>query len=161
HSNERTALIVGAGIGGLAAGIALRRAAWRVKIFERAAAARGLGVALLLAPHAISALRDLCLAGILIAGGAQGPAAQIRRPDGALLRTFDATNLVTLLPEPPVVVLRPILHGALLESVGSESLVLGKAALGFEHRDAGVLLKLTDGTTVHGNVLIGADGIGS
>jgi len=32
----RTALIVGAGIGGLAAGIALRRAGWRVRVFERA-----------------------------------------------------------------------------------------------------------------------------
>ena len=60
-----------------------------------------------------------------------------------------------------MVVLRPILHGALLEAVGSDSLVLGKGALGFEHRDAGVLLKLTDGSTVHGNVLIGADGVGS
>ena len=161
HSNERIALIVGVGIGGLAAGIALRRAGWRVQIFERAAAVRELGFALLLAPNAISALRYLGLADIVIAGGAQVTGAEMRRPDGVLLRTFDATNVVQLLPERPVVVLRPVLHGALLEAVGSESLVLGKAALGFEHRDGGVLLKLADGTTVHGNVLIGADGVSS
>jgi 2-polyprenyl-6-methoxyphenol hydroxylase-like FAD-dependent oxidoreductase len=161
HWNKRMALIVGAGIGGLAAGIALRRAGWHVKIFERAATARELGFALLLAPNAISALRHLGLADIVIAGGARVTGAEMRRPDGTLLRTFDATNVVQLLAEPPVVVLRPILHGALLEAVGSDSLVLGKGALGFEHRDAGVLLKLTDGTTVHGNVLIGADGVGS
>src|SRR5262245_40147739 len=160
-STERTALIVGAGIGGLAAGIALRRSGWHVRILERAAAVRELGFALLLAPNAISALRYLGLADIVIAGGAQVTGAEMRRPDGVLLRTFDATNVVQLLPERPVVVLRPVLHGALLEAVGSESLVLGKAALGFEHRDGGVLLKLADGTTVHGNVLIGADGIGS
>jgi 2-polyprenyl-6-methoxyphenol hydroxylase-like FAD-dependent oxidoreductase len=161
HSNEHTALIVGAGIGGLAAAIALRRAGWRVKIFERAATARELGFALLLAPNAISALRHLGLADIVIAGGARVTGAEMRRLDGRLLRTFDATNVLQLLPEPPVVVLRPVLHGALLEAVGSDTLVLGKGALGFEHCDAGVLLKLTDGTTVHGNVLIGADGIGS
>jgi 2-polyprenyl-6-methoxyphenol hydroxylase-like FAD-dependent oxidoreductase len=159
YSNERTALIVGAGIGGLAAGIALRRAGWSVKIFERAAAARELGFALLLAPNAISALRRLGLADIVIAGGARVTGAEMRRPDGRLLRTFDATNVLQLLPEPPVVVLRPVLHGALLEAVGTD--VLGKGALGFEHRDGGVLLKLADETTVHGNVLIGADGIGS
>jgi len=132
-----------------------------VKIFERAATARELGFALLLAPNAISALRHLGLADIVIAGGSRVTGAEMRRPDGTLLRIFDATNVVQLLPEPPVVVLRPILHGALLEAVGSDSLVLGKGALAFEHRDAGVLLKLTDGTTVHGNVLIGADGVGS
>ena len=161
HSNKRMALIVGAGIGGLAAGIALRGAGWHVKIFERAATARELGFALFLAPNAISALRHLGLADIVIAGGARVTGAEMRRPDGTLLRTFDATNVVQLLAEPPVVVLRPILHGALLEAVGSDSLVLGKGALGFEHRDAGVLLKLTDGSTVHGNVLIGPDGVGS
>ena len=40
HSKERMALIVGAGIGGLAAGIALRRTGWHVKIFERCYCAR-------------------------------------------------------------------------------------------------------------------------
>src|SRR5262249_34310715 len=81
--------------------------------------------------------------------------------DGTLLRAFDATNVLQLLPEPPVVVLRPVLHGALLEAVGGEALVLGKGAAGFERSDANVLLKLTDGSTVHGNVVIGADRIGS
>jgi 2-polyprenyl-6-methoxyphenol hydroxylase-like FAD-dependent oxidoreductase len=33
--NGRTALIVGAGIGGLAAGVALQRTGWTVRIFER------------------------------------------------------------------------------------------------------------------------------
>ena len=43
--SERTALIVGAGIGGLTAGVALRRAGWRIRIFERAANPRELGFA--------------------------------------------------------------------------------------------------------------------
>lgn len=52
---HRTALIVGAGIGGLAAGVALRRSGWRVRIFERAVETRALGFALSLAPNAIEA----------------------------------------------------------------------------------------------------------
>src|SRR5262245_36393313 len=129
---ERTALIVGGGIGGLAAGIALRRSGWHVRIFERAASVRELGFALLLAPNAISALRRLGLADIVIAKGARVTGAEICRMDGTFLRAFDVTNVLHLLPEPPVVVLRPVLHGALLEAIGGAALVLGKGAIGFE-----------------------------
>jgi 2-polyprenyl-6-methoxyphenol hydroxylase-like FAD-dependent oxidoreductase len=52
---NRTALIVGAGIGGLSAAIALRQAGWNVRIFERAESARELGFGLSLAPNAIAA----------------------------------------------------------------------------------------------------------
>src|SRR5262249_58227685 len=100
-------------------------------IFERAATARELGFALFLAPNAISALRHLGLADIVIAGGARVTGAEMRRPDGTLLRTFDATNVVQLLAEPPVVVLRPILHGALLKAVGRASLEVGKSRIDF------------------------------
>ena len=44
--HRRTALIVGAGIGGLAAGIALGRAGWDIRIFERAPTPRDIGFAL-------------------------------------------------------------------------------------------------------------------
>jgi 2-polyprenyl-6-methoxyphenol hydroxylase-like FAD-dependent oxidoreductase len=158
---ERVALIVGAGIGGLAAGIALRRAGWTVRIFERAASPRELGFALLLAPNAISALRRLGLADVVIAGGARITVAEIRRLDGRLLRVFDAAKVLDLLPEPPLVVLRPVLHGALLEALGQESLHLGSAAIGFESRSDGIRLKLENGHTVDGDILIGADGVDS
>ena len=128
-SSERTALIVGAGIGGLAAGVALRRAGWNVQIFERAASPRELGFALLLAPNAMSALRRLGLADMVIAGGARVTGGEIRRADGRLLRTFDATNMFQVLPEPPVVVLRPLLHGALLNAVGRDTVTLGSSAV--------------------------------
>ena len=48
----RTALVVGAGIGGLSAAIALRKAGWHVRVFERASSVRELGFALLVAPNA-------------------------------------------------------------------------------------------------------------
>ena len=45
----RTALIVGACIGGLSAAIALRKAGWHVRVFERVSSVRELGFALLVA----------------------------------------------------------------------------------------------------------------
>ena len=47
-------MIVGAGIGGLAAGVVLRRAGWDVRILERASSPRELGFALALAPNALA-----------------------------------------------------------------------------------------------------------
>src|SRR5262245_19161670 len=153
-TTERTALIVGAGIGGLAAGIALRRSGWHVRILERAASVRELGFALLLAPNAISALRRLGLADIVIAEGARVTGAEMRRSDGTLLRTFDATNVFRLLPEPPVVVLRPVLHGVLLAAIGGDALVLDKRPVGLARSDTDVPLKLTDAPSTTGNFVL-------
>ena len=87
-----TALIVGAGIGGLAAGLALRRAGWQVRIHERAANPRELGFALALAPNAMAALGELGLADTMIAEGVETTKAEIRRPDGRVIRTFNAPS---------------------------------------------------------------------
>src|SRR3954469_11189293 len=85
----RTALIVGAGIGGLAAGIALRRAGWRARIFERAAAPRELGFALNLAPNAVAALRALGVADRIEAEAHRLKAGELRRMDGRTLKRLD------------------------------------------------------------------------
>lgn len=58
----KKAVIDGAGIGGLAAGHALQRTGWQVRILERAASPRELGFAIALAPNAMVALRELELA---------------------------------------------------------------------------------------------------
>src|SRR5262245_4772132 len=101
HQKKCDALIVGAGIGGLAAGLALRRAGWNVRIFERAANPRELGFALLLAPNAIAALRRLDLADVVIRGGARMTGAELRQPDGLVLRVFDATKFLDICPSRP------------------------------------------------------------
>ena len=159
--DDRTALIVGAGIGGLAAGVALQRAGWRVRIFERAATPRELGFALLLAPNALASLRSIGLADTVIADGAIPARGEIRGRGGRLLRSFDMTAARTLLPEPIVVVLRPVLHGALLEAVGRDAVALDSPVVGFDIGDRRPFVQLAGGDTVAGDVLIGADGVGS
>ena len=63
----RSAIIVGAGIGGLSAAIALRRAAWNVRVFERSTALRELGFGVGLAPNAMAALAELGVADDVLA----------------------------------------------------------------------------------------------
>src|SRR5688572_28989522 len=115
----RTALIVGAGIGGLSAGIALTRAGWSVRIFERAASPRELGFGVGLAPNAVAALADLGVADTVIARGFAPTRGrfEVRRMDGRVLKRAEVPD-VAALGGRFVIALRPALHGALLEAVG-------------------------------------------
>src|SRR6266850_2143166 len=115
--HRRCALIVGAGIGGLAAAVALRRAGWQVRIFERAASPRELGFALNLAPNAMAALETLGLAERVTAEGDVTGDAEIRATDGRTLRRINIASEHRARMRPPsVVALRAPLHGALLSA---------------------------------------------
>jgi 2-polyprenyl-6-methoxyphenol hydroxylase-like FAD-dependent oxidoreductase len=159
RTNNRTALIVGAGIGGLAAALALRKAGWHVRVFERATSPRELGFALMLASNARAALDEIGVGDVVTPNAWATQRAEIRRPDGRTLRRFDLAG--TPERQRPLVVLRPVLHGALLRAVGDDALTLNAAAVGFTSTPDGVLLRLENGTTAQGDVLVGADGVGS
>ena len=156
----RTALIVGAGIGGLAAGIALRQAGWDIRIFERAPAARELGFALLVAPNAIAALRELGVADVVLERSYHPLRGEVRRVDGTVLKRA-AFPPPAVLGGPMVVALRPALHGALLEAVGVEAVTLAREATGYRIAGERVILQTVDGDTAEGDLLVGADGAGS
>jgi 2-polyprenyl-6-methoxyphenol hydroxylase-like FAD-dependent oxidoreductase len=158
---SRVALVVGAGIGGLAAGVALQQAGWRVRIFERAANLRELGFALLLAPNAVVSLERLGLAERVIAEGSEMTAGEIHGAAGRLLRRFDMARIRHLLPQPALVVLRPALHGALLDAFGPENLSLDSEVRGFSVPGRKPVVMLANGQRVEGDVLVGADGVGS
>src|SRR5262245_42987917 len=159
--SSRSALIVGAGIGGLAAALALRRTGWQVRIFERAETARELGFALMLAPNAILSLRSLGIADEVIAGGAVIRAAEVRRPDGRVLRRPGLTREAGPSALRAVATLRPALHGALLDAVGPDLIETESEAIGFDSSPQGVELRLAGGRRATGDLLVGADGVGS
>ena len=155
----RTALIVGAGIGGLSAGIALRQAGWNVRIFERASSPRELGFGLGIAPNAIAALRELGIADQVIARGFQPTRGELRRMDGTVLKHADVPR--EAFRGTMVMALRPALHGALLDAVGAGAIATDSEAAGFIVSGHRVTLHLTGGNAIEGDLLIGADGTGS
>ena len=155
------ALIAGAGIGGLAAGIALRRAGWDIRIFERAETPRAIGFALGLAPNAVAALRELGVADHIVRHGITPTAVEVRRVDGRLIRRLAGQLAHQPKGDVPSVILRPVLHGGLLEALGPDAVEVNHAAAAFHLDGTRVRLELEDGTSASGDILIGADGVGS
>jgi 2-polyprenyl-6-methoxyphenol hydroxylase-like FAD-dependent oxidoreductase len=155
----RTALVVGAGIGGLAAGIALRKAGWRARVFERAEAPRELGFALNLAPNAVAALRTLGVADRIEADAHRTLVGELRRTDGRLLKRLDLRGRDV--PVPGLVALRQTVHGALLDATPPDDLVLASEGVGVELDDGGAWLALAGGRRERGDILVGADGLRS
>ena len=84
----RRAAVVGAGIGGLAAGIALTRAGWEATVYEAAEELRPLGAGLSIWPNGVRALRALGLAEFVEAAPRTGGG--LRRADGSVLAEFGA-----------------------------------------------------------------------
>jgi len=154
--DSRTALIAGAGIGGLAAGVALGRAGWSVRIHERTTSPRELGFGLLLAPNALSALCELGVAGAVVNRPVAGSGVEIRRLSGRLIRRFDIPASL-----PAVVALRSELHSALLAAIGDDALRLGNEVESFTDETDGVRVRFRDGSTDTARLLIGADGVSS
>lgn len=110
----RTAVVVGAGVGGLAAAGALARSGWQVTLLERADRVRPEPTAVVLWPNGVRALRALGLGAGLDAIATPLPDGGIRRPDGHWLvqpRPVPAERM-------PVVVHREDLHDALVAGLG-------------------------------------------
>ena len=130
-----------------------------MRIFERASEVRALGFGLSLAPNAVQALRELGIAERLLADASPVGKVEMRRADGRVLRRFDVAG--TLGDEVSVFALRPALHGALLSATPRQALCLSSDATSFDVVGPHVVLGLRDGRSETGDVLVGADGVGS
>jgi 2-polyprenyl-6-methoxyphenol hydroxylase-like FAD-dependent oxidoreductase len=153
------AMIVGAGIGGLTAAIALRRAGIEATVFERAGEIKEVGAGILLAANAVRALGELGLLHEVSQLGTPASAGLIHSWRGETLAEVPARELEKSFGAPSVAVHRADLQSFLLKKAGEEDVVLGAECSGFEHDDAGVTAIFADGTVERGELLIGADGL--
>ena len=139
----RTATIIGAGIAGLTAAIALQRKGWHCTIHEAAETVRSAGAGITLSSNAMQALKHLGISEKVKEGGLPIRRLIVQDETGRALSDLDPG----FLPEPMIAIHRSVLHSILLDAVGEEHVVTNSA--------------VDDVATLRGDVIIGADGINS
>ncbi|MFD5421816.1 FAD-dependent monooxygenase [Streptomyces sp. NPDC127069] len=164
QTERRKALVLGAGIGGLTAAIALREAGLDVEVHERAGELRAAGSGLSVMSNAVGALNSLGAGIDLEKRGEALRSYQVKTATGRLIREFPFPEIIGRLGVPSVLITRADLQQSLLEAAEGIPIRLGAAATGFETDGVpggGVRLSFDDGSTAEGDVLIGADGFHS
>lgn len=142
--------MVGAGVGGLATAIGLRRAGWAVTVLERRTALERYGTAFGIHPTAQAALERLGLGDALRARAVPYREARIRRPDGRVLAALPLERIERKTGRPELLISRPYLIDALLaelDRLGGVRIAYGQC--------------LTDPAGLAADLLVGADGINS
>lgn len=124
------AVVIGAGVGGLAAGIALQRRGWDVTVLERATALEAVGAGLALAPNALRALDVLGLGEQVRRQSALQGDAGIVRPDGRWISRTSAEAAAARYGDPTVVLHRAALVDLLAGALKPGTLRLGVEATG-------------------------------
>ncbi|MFC3109401.1 FAD-dependent monooxygenase [Undibacterium arcticum] len=155
--------IVGAGIGGLTAAIALHRAGHDVVVFEQSKQFLRVGADINLTPNAVRALD-----GLGIGDAVRHTAA---RPTHRISRTWDTGDETSRLEmgdsaeqkygAPQLTIHRADLLAALAAVFPAERVLFAKRAEEVKQDADGITLTFTDGSTYLVDALIGADGIHS
>jgi salicylate hydroxylase len=158
-------IIVGAGIGGLAAALALLRAGHRVRVIERSAALGEVGAGLSITPNASKALAYLGLADELARIGST--------PTAGSLRHYRTGEDLVRLPQdrsrerygyPLYHVHRADLHQVLLSAVTAldvDCVITSEEFVSLKEGQDGVSVRCSSGWSEHADYVIGADGIHS
>ncbi|MEU3570931.1 FAD-dependent monooxygenase [Kitasatospora sp. NPDC036755] len=120
-----SAVVVGGGIGGLAAAIGLRMAGWDVTVVERAAVLDDAGAGISLAANGMRALAALGVGEAVEAAARRQYTGGTRTPDGRRLAAMDGVALERELGAPIVGIPRAALHRILREALPAECLVVG------------------------------------
>jgi salicylate hydroxylase len=152
--------IVGGGIGGLTAAIALTRKGVLVEVLEQATSLPALGASLQLGPNAVRLLAELGLLPELREVGVLTPAVELRRfdDDTILLRTELGPPMEAHFGAPQLDFFRPDLYRVLAARV---PLRLGARVVRVDQDDNRVDVVLDDGSRLRAEAAIAADGINS
>ncbi|MEN8320787.1 FAD-dependent urate hydroxylase HpxO [Acinetobacter junii] len=151
--------IVGAGMGGLTAGIALKKFGHQVTIYEQAAEILPVGAAISLWSNGVKCLNYLGLTEqIQTLGGEMESLAYIDGLNDQTMTQFDLTPLYKEVGQRAYPVARADLQQLLMETFGLENIKLGMKMTEIEDQSEYVNIHFADGSQIKADLLIGADG---
>ena len=152
-------VVVGGGIGGLAAALALIRIGREVVVLERAAGPADSGSGITLFSNAMAALDAIGAGRAVRTAGAPPPTGTngLRTPDGRVL--VDATSLPAA--QDLYALHRSELHRALRGLLPAGVLRTGAEVTGVRQHDESVVVEMAAGTRVEADLVVAADGLHS
>lgn len=153
-------IIIGAGIGGLTAGIALKHSGHEVEIYERASQSGTVGAGLSLWANAIHAFDQLGIGNQIRQLGVMEGDGGIHDWRGNDLMATDYAGIKALLGDTTVVVHRADLHVLLEETFGGV-IHWGQTISHYSENHNKVFAHFEDGRTIQADLLIACDGIHS
>lgn len=150
-------IVVGGGIGGLSAAIALRRAGVAAEVYERAPELREVGAGISLWPNATRQLRRWGLLDDVLRRGFRFTTGEMRDARGAVL----ARTPLPPSDAPSVLIHRADLHAVLCHALPPWAVRTGAELRGFRDVVDGVEADFGNEGTAEGPFLVGADGLRS
>lgn len=151
-------VVVGGGIGGLSAALALRAAGAEVTVYEQAAELGEVGAGVGLYPNSMRILHRLGVADSIIRHGAPIDGWWMRAPGGSVLSNQVAGR------DGPIGFLgmyRPDLVAALMAGLPRGVLHTGHRCVAFSQDDRSAVVTFDNGVSVEADVVVAADGIHS
>ncbi len=162
--HDRKVIIIGAGIGGLAAGIALSQAGFGVEVYDRVQDLRPVGAGISLWSNGVKVLNRLGLGREMAAIGGPMRHMQYRWLDGTLLNDISLEPLIKAVGQAPYPVARAELQTMLrqaYEAQSGKSVYLGHDCVAIAETANQVTATFGNGVQAEGDLLIVANGVRS
>jgi salicylate hydroxylase len=160
---SRRIVIIGGGIGGLAAAVALRQRGFEVHVYERASTIAEVGAGLQVGPNAVKVLYAL--------GRKEALHRSAFEPTNMVSITWNDASLRHRVPlkaiatkeygAPYMTAHRAHIQAMLHEALPDNVITLDASCIGAETRGKVAVARFADGCEVEGDAVIGADGIRS
>lgn len=152
-------IVIGAGVGGTSAALALQKLGHEVVVYDRMRENRPVGAALSLWSNGVKVLNWLGLGPEVAAlGGRMDDMAYYDGHTGDELCRFSLAPVTEQTGQRPYPVARADLQQLMMDAVGSAHIHLGKQLTGVSEADGVVTATFADGSTDTADLLIGADG---
>lgn len=153
--------IIGGGIGGLTAALALQQSGFQCEVFEQAPALLDVGAAIAIWPNAMRVLEHLKIAEEIV--GEAGEMEKIRWADqhGRLINEVPILETAADRRVPAVALHRADLQSTLLHALPQASIHLGYSLVKYTEQSDKIIASFANSHSIEADFLIGADGVHS
>ncbi|MDS7928496.1 FAD-dependent urate hydroxylase HpxO [Acinetobacter sp. V102_4] len=152
-------VIIGAGMGGLTTGIALKKFGHQVRIYEQTEKILPVGAAISLWSNGVKCLNYLGLTEkIAQLGGQMDDLAYVDGLTGDVMTQFSLLPLIEEVGQRPYPVARADLQNMLMDEFGRDQIYLGKKMVSLDDKADYVEVHFADGSSTQADLVIGADG---